>query len=311
MLNSAPTSGARGQMPVETPSPVVLRFGAFQLDRRAGELHKQGLRVKLQEQPFRVLAILIRRPGELVTREEFRSQIWPADTFVDFDNSLNTSINKLREALGDSAESPRFIETLPRRGYRFIAEVTADGRSSPTVNLRSAGVPSWKIAAAAAVVVVVATGGVLLRRSRHHPTLAENDTIVLADFTNNTGDPVFDGTLKQGLRVELEQSPFLNILSDEKVSEELQMMGHQPDERLSVNLAREACQRAGGAAILVGSISSLGAHYAVGINALNCHTGDSLGSQQVEAENREGVLKALSGAATKMRKKLGESLATI
>jgi tetratricopeptide (TPR) repeat protein len=160
-------------------------------------------------------------------------------------------------------------------------------------------------------VLAVATGGVLLRRFRHSPTLAENDTIVLADFTNNTGDPVFDDTLKQGLRVELEQSPFLNILSDEKVSEELQMMGHPPDERLSVSLAREACERVGGVAILVGSISSLGAHYAVGINALNCHTGDSLSSQQVEAENREGVLKALGGAATKMRKKLGESLATI
>src|SRR5882724_1307529 len=116
-------------MAVETQSPVVLRFGAFELDLRAGELHKQGLKVKLQEQPFRVLNVLLHHPGEVVTREELRSQIWPADTFVDFDNSLNTSINKLREAMGDSAESPRFIETLPRRGYRFIAPVTSvDGK---------------------------------------------------------------------------------------------------------------------------------------------------------------------------------------
>jgi len=90
-------------MPLETRPPAVLRFGTFELNLRAGELHKKGLRVKLQEQPFRVLTLLIQRPGELVTREEFRSQIWPADTFVDFDNSLNTSINKLRETLGDSA----------------------------------------------------------------------------------------------------------------------------------------------------------------------------------------------------------------
>ena len=134
-------------MAVETPSPVVLRFGAFELDLRVGELHKQGLRVKLQEQPFRVLAILIRRPGELVTREEFRSQIWPADTFVDFDNSLNTSINKLREALGDSTESPRFIETLPRRGYRFIAPVSSSDRKVPT--------QAWKIVVAAVAVAAL------------------------------------------------------------------------------------------------------------------------------------------------------------
>src|ERR1700730_19472587 len=111
-------------MAVETPSPVVLRFGAFELDLRAGELHKQGLRVKLQEQPFRVLNVLLHHPSEVVTRDELRAQIWPADTFIDFDNGLNTAINKLREALGDSAQCPRFIQTLPRRGYRFIGAIT-------------------------------------------------------------------------------------------------------------------------------------------------------------------------------------------
>jgi Tol biopolymer transport system component/DNA-binding winged helix-turn-helix (wHTH) protein len=111
-------------MSLETRSGEVFRFGAFEVDVRAGEMRKQGVRIKLQEQPFRVLTILLLQPGVLVTRDELRSRIWAADTFVDFDNSLNTSINKLREALGDSAESPRFIETLPRRGYRFIAPVS-------------------------------------------------------------------------------------------------------------------------------------------------------------------------------------------
>src|SRR5438132_12976614 len=116
-------------MPLETRSPL-LRFGTFEVDVYAGELRKQGVRIKLQEQPFRVLTLLLQRPGEVVTREELRSSTWTADTFVDFDNSLNTSINKLREALGDSADSPRFIETLPRRGYRFIAPVTGeDGKT--------------------------------------------------------------------------------------------------------------------------------------------------------------------------------------
>ena len=117
-------------MSLENGSPTILRFGVFEVDLRSGELHKQGVRIKLQEQPFHVLKILLQRPSEVVTREELRSEIWQSDTFVDFDNGLNTCINKLREALGDSADSPRFIETLPRRGYRFIAPV--NGRDGTT-----------------------------------------------------------------------------------------------------------------------------------------------------------------------------------
>jgi TolB-like protein/DNA-binding winged helix-turn-helix (wHTH) protein/Tfp pilus assembly protein PilF len=110
------------------PSPVaarVLRFGAFEADLQARELRKQGMQIKLQEQPFQVLAFLLEHAGEIVTREQLRQKLWPADTFVDVDNSVNAAINRLREALGDSAESPRFVETLPRRGYRFVAPVTA------------------------------------------------------------------------------------------------------------------------------------------------------------------------------------------
>ncbi len=101
----------------------MIRFATFEVDLGSGELRRQGRRVKLQEQPFRVLAMLLEHPGEVVTREQLHAQLWTSDTFVDFDNGLNASINKLREALGDSAENPRFVETLPRRGYRFIAPV--------------------------------------------------------------------------------------------------------------------------------------------------------------------------------------------
>jgi Tol biopolymer transport system component/DNA-binding winged helix-turn-helix (wHTH) protein len=107
-------------------SPQVTRFGIFELDFKAGELHKNGLKVKLQEQPFEILTMLLAHPGEVVTREELRKKLWPEHTFVDFDNSLNTGINKVREALGDSADNPRFVETLPRRGYRFIAPVDGE-----------------------------------------------------------------------------------------------------------------------------------------------------------------------------------------
>src|SRR5579864_1580364 len=101
----------------------LIRFGVFELDVREGELRKNGLRVRLQKQPFDVLAMLLEHPGEVVGREQLQKRVWPADTFVDFDHGLNKAINKIREALGDSSESPRFVETVARRGYRFLADV--------------------------------------------------------------------------------------------------------------------------------------------------------------------------------------------
>ena len=121
-------------------SPRLVRFGTFEVDLPAGELRKSGVKLKLTGQPFQVLAILLERPGEVVTREELQKRLWP-DTFVDVDHNLNTAINKIREVLGDSAESPRFVETLPRRGYRFIASV--DG-GVPSSNQLAEEVPPTK-----------------------------------------------------------------------------------------------------------------------------------------------------------------------
>src|SRR5437016_3702400 len=105
------------------PDSRRLQFGVFEIDCATGELRKGGIKIKLQDQPFQVVSALLDRPGQIVTREELRQKIWPADTFIDFDQSLNKAINKIREALGDSADNPRFVETVPRRGYRFIAPV--------------------------------------------------------------------------------------------------------------------------------------------------------------------------------------------
>src|SRR4051795_7558142 len=110
-------------MPAPQNTSRIMRFGFFEVDLTAGELRKGGMKMRLQGQPFQVLALLLERAGEVVTREELQKELWPSDTFVDFDHSLNTAINKVREALGDSASNPRFIETLPRRGYRFLASV--------------------------------------------------------------------------------------------------------------------------------------------------------------------------------------------
>jgi len=281
----------------------------FEVDVRSGELRKQGLRIKLQEQPFHVLAVLLQRPGEVVTREELRNQNWPADTFVDFDNSLNTAINKLREALGDSADNPRFIETLPRRGYRLIAPVTeADGATRGTAAARPR---SRKIVATMAVVVVAAgIAGGLLWHSRK-PLLTEKDTIVLGDFANSTGDAVFDGTLREGLSVELGQSPFLSLVSEEGIRQTLRMMERPVNTRLTPEIAREVCQRTSNAAALDGSIALIGTRYVLILKAVNCANGELLASTEAQANDKSHVLDALGKAASEMRRKLGESLSTL
>jgi DNA-binding winged helix-turn-helix (wHTH) protein len=120
-------------MPQPAPGAAILRFDVYSLDLRAGELFKSGCKIKLQEQPFRILAMLLEHPGELVTREELRCRLWSEDTFVDFEHSLNTAIKKLRNALCDEADKPRFIETLPRRGYRFVGSVV--DHPSPSLQL--------------------------------------------------------------------------------------------------------------------------------------------------------------------------------
>src|SRR5436305_3069620 len=120
----------------EFAQQVIRRFGVFELDLRAGELRRHGHKIKLQEQPFQVLSQLLEKPGEVITREELRNRLWPADTFVDFDHSLNAAIRRLRDALGDSADNPRFVETVARRGYRFLAPVSSgngNGNGTPPV----------------------------------------------------------------------------------------------------------------------------------------------------------------------------------
>src|ERR1700722_2309615 len=129
---------------MESPAanPTRVQFGVFELDLRARELRKSGVKIKLNEQPFQVLALLLEHPGQVVTREELQARLWPADTFVDFDLSLNTAVKKLRQALGDESDNPRFVETLYRRGYRFIAPVSTAGRERELTTVGEKGVPA-------------------------------------------------------------------------------------------------------------------------------------------------------------------------
>jgi len=302
-------------MGLEKQLAEIVRFGTFEMDVRVGELRKQGKRIKVQEQPFHVLTVLLRHPGEVVTREELRNQNWPPDTFVDFDNSLNTAINKLREALGDSADNPRFIETLPRRGYRFIAPVTGvdeTARGSASGVSAAARTRTRKIVVTVAVVVLAAgIAGGLVWRARQARHLTEKDTIVLGDFANSTGDAVFDGTLREGLSVQLQQSPFLSLVSGEGIQQTLQMMGQPGNVRLTPQIAREVCQRTNSTAALDGSIALIGTRYDLIVKAVNCVNGDLLASTEAQANDKSHVLDALNTTASEMRRKLGESLNTV
>jgi tetratricopeptide (TPR) repeat protein len=169
----------------------------------------------------------------------------------------------------------------------------------------------WKVVVPSAAVMVAALmvwGLLYLRQAK---ALTETDYILLPEFVNTTGEPVFDGTLKQALAVKLQESPFLNVVSEERIGQTLRFMGRSPDEWLTPSLAREVCQRQGVKAMVSGQISPLGSHYVIALNALNCHTGDSLARGQVEAVSKEEVLAALGKAASELRRKLGESLSSI
>ena len=171
----------------------------------------------------------------------------------------------------------------------------------------------WKILIPAAVILVAAAivGGLYFRSRQATIHLTEKDSVVLAEFTNTTGDPVFDGALRQGLSSQLEQSPFLRLLSDQRVAQTLALMAQPKDARLTRELAREVCQRTASTATIEGSISSLGSQYVVGLKAVNCRNGDVLADEQSTASGKEQVLKALGEAATKIRERLGESLASV
>ena len=169
----------------------------------------------------------------------------------------------------------------------------------------------WKIAIPVLLVALLVAGGLYYRSHQQSNRLTDKDTIVLSDFDNKTGDPVFDDTLKQGLSVQLEQSPFLDLISERKVNETLKLMGRPAGDRLTPEVTHEVCQRTGSKAMLTGSIAGLGSQYVIGLKAVNCNTGDVLAEAQEQAAGKEAVLKALDAAAVSLRSKLGESLSSV
>ena len=210
------------------------------------------------------------------------------------------------------------LEKEPENRYQSAKELAIDLRRMLTPSTAKvsavpvAGRKAWKVLVPAALILVAAAiGARLYFGSQRAHGLKERDTIVLADFVNSTGEPVFDDTLTQGLAIQLEQSSFLNVLSDERVNSTLKLMKRTPGERITREMAREICLRTGGQALVAGSLAKLGNSYAIILRTANCQTGDSLASVEADADSREHVLQTLGEAVTKLRGRLGESLASI
>jgi eukaryotic-like serine/threonine-protein kinase len=299
-------------------------FGPFRIDPDHRQLLRQDHPIPLQPKAFDILLVLVKNSEKVVLKDELIKTVWP-DTFVE-ESNLSQHIFVLRKTLGEGVEEKRYIVTVPGRGYRFAQAVRAvaaeqekqeeqivvASRSLARVVIESdkrKRPQLWVVLGVIGVAASIAVGAYWV--SHRKPQLSEKDTLVLADFDNKTGDSVFDVTLRQGLAAQLEQSPFLNLLSDQRIGQTLSLMTQPRDSRLSPELAREVCQRTASAAVLNGTIAQIGARYLLTLKAINCSTGESLVSTEAEANDKNRVLDALGTIAAEIRGRLGESLASV
>jgi len=295
----------------------LYEFGPFRVDPEKETLLCAGEPVALTPKTFQILLVLVRHSQEIVTKDDLLKAAWP-DTFVEEAN-LSRNIFMLRKALGESPQDHRYILTVPGKGYRLAENVRlvadqefsliAANRTKVEVQVAEKRSLKWMIPLAADVLVAAAVGS--WRLFLREPVLSERDTVVLADFANSTGDPVFDGTLRQGMAVQLEQSPYLSLISDQRIRHALGLMGMSADAKLTPELARGICERTGSAAVLEGSIASLGSQYVLGLRAKRCRSGEILDEEMAQSARKEDVLNALSQIASRFRRRVGESLATI
>jgi DNA-binding winged helix-turn-helix (wHTH) protein/tetratricopeptide (TPR) repeat protein len=313
---------------------VLYEFGPFRVDPDKQVILRENQPIAITPKAFETLLILVRHSREVVSKDELMKAVWP-DAFVE-DANLSQNIFVLRKALGDTPEDRHYIVTLPGRGYRFAVEVRTvmqDGEDlvlqsrSQMVVEQTARVPSETsnvvptslnrklisnyLLPIGAVVGLLILGTAFFVRRRQPIALSEKDTVLVGDFTNTTGDPVFDGALRQGLAVQLEQSPFLSVVSDQRVQQTLHLMEQPADTRLTPEISREVCQRTGSAVVLHGSIAQIGRQYLLTLKAVNCVSGDSLASTEAQAGDKDHVLDALGKTASQIRNKLGESLSTV
>jgi eukaryotic-like serine/threonine-protein kinase len=306
--------------PAHTDQQSVRRFGGFEVDLETGVLSGRGVSSRLQGQPLQLLQLLLQQPGQIVTREQIQQRLWPDGTVVEFEHSVNAAVKRLRIALDDDAERPTFIETIPRRGYRFIARVEKGIPAAleagpapvfPTGPMREL----WNrhrfvVMAGVAAFLIVATLAAW-RTFLARPRLSETDVILLATFVNRTGDPIFDNSLDKALEVKLTESPFLSIFPEADVRRTMGMMRHDPNERITRDLAIEICKRQGIKAVVVPEIHAFGSKYLITLEAIEARDQKSIALLEEEAESTHKVTAALGKVASGLRKQLGESLSSL
>ena len=328
----------------------LYEFGPYRLDPGRKLLLRNGDLVALTSKALEILLVLVERSEHVVTKDELMKEGWP-NSFVEEANltqhismvrkALGETPQDHRYIVTFPGQGYRFaggVRIVSRNGTdrvlesRFSSQIGIEqaeefpGRPTPEPMVEGDGrrierdddihpPPArsrtfwW---AAVFVVSTLSIAGATFWFVSHRPTaLTAKDTVVLADFANSTGDPVFDGTLRQGLSIQLEQSPFLSITSDQRIQETLKMMGLPADAKLTPAIARELCQRTGSAAVLDGSIAQIGTGYLLTLRAVACSSGESLASTEAQASDKNHVLGALGKTATEMRNKLGESLSTV
>lgn len=301
---------------------MLYRFDQFEVDDREFRFSAGGVPMQVEPKVLRLLVCLIENRSRLVRKQELLDAVWP-DAMVT-ENALTRAVGLLRKALNDDSRVPRFIETVPTAGYRLIATVTVVNENSepgpvalpePTAASVEDGVitraPKRWVLLCSVLALGAVTAGTFVFFHHGRKVLTATDTVVLADFDNSTGDPVFDGTLRRGMAVQLEQSPFLSLISDKRIQGVLNLMEKPPDTRLTTKVALEICERTGSTAMVDGSISALGNSYVLGLRATNCRSGEVLVEEQTQATKKEEVLGALDAMANRMRGRLGESLATV
>ncbi len=312
-----------------------LRFGPFSLDLRSGDLSRNGRPIRLQEKPRSLLLALADRPNELMTRAELHERLWPGDTFVDFEDGLNAAMSKLREALNDDPQSPRFIETVRGRGYRLLGPVeylaaaqqpAAENAESPPApapsqlppepaappmpavqTRRRNGLRSWSLILACGVAAGAVGLWYWLTHGRPVLSFSPQDVVLIADFDNQTGDPRFDHALGTAFEVSLAQSRHMNVYSHLQAATALRLMALKQDERITPLIAREICQRESIPALVTPGITRAGREYRITAELVDPGSGNAVRTYSEEAYNEDQLLGALDTLATDIRRDLGES----
>lgn len=291
----------------------IYRFAPFRLNVPERTLECNGKPLLLSPKAWEVLRVLVEYRGRVVEKQMLMDEVWPG-TFVE-ENSLAFNISVLRKVLGENAMAPKFIETVPKRGYRFVAVVEEE---SPAIEdavveapatVEGVHPPKRRLSKsiAAAAIGITSLVALVSVRNADHPKLNSEDTILLSGFTNNTGENVFEGTLDRGLAIELEQSPFLSLIPERRVRQTLELMGQPSDAHMNPDGIRDLCRRAGGSAVLQGKISRFGGEYLVSLHATTCSDDRTIYTGQVEARQKKDVLAAVSRLAGEFRRKAGDS----